>query len=93
MERKKHKSKGNIKARFELFINESRTVVIHMLPGTVFCYSGYMLTHCQQLTMGTYDGELDVPVLIPWVITLVMIISSLLENIMNSLTVNSLFQL
>ena len=57
MERKKHKSKGNIKARFELFINESKTIVIHMYPGTVFCYSGYMLTHCQQLTMGTYDSE------------------------------------
>ena len=49
--------KGNNKAKFELFINESKTVVIHMHPGPVFCYSGYMLTHHQQLTIGTYDNE------------------------------------
>ena len=28
-----------------------------MHPGTVFCYSGYMLTHRQQLTMGTHQSE------------------------------------
>ena len=27
-----------------------------MQPGTVFSYSGYMLTHCQQITVGTDDS-------------------------------------
>ena len=52
-QKKNHKPKGNNKRRFELVINESKTAVIHMHPGIVFSYLGYMLTLCQQITVGT----------------------------------------
>ena len=51
------KNKCNNKARFELVINETETIVIHMHPATIFSYSGYMLTHRQQVTEGSVDSE------------------------------------
>ena len=51
------KVKGNNKARFEFIMNESQTIVVSMRPGTVFSYSGYMLTHRQQIIEGAEDSE------------------------------------
>ena len=34
---------------FELFINCESTIVIPMTIGTIFTYSGFLLTHCQQI--------------------------------------------
>ena len=49
--------KGNSKASFEFIINESETIIIQMRPGTIFSYSGYMLTHRQQVTEGIAESE------------------------------------
>ena len=57
---KKESVKGNNSACFECVINDSKTMVISMHPGTTFTYSGYMLTHYQQLTVGTDGSELFV---------------------------------
>ena len=45
----------NSRARFELVINESTTILINMYPGVLFTYSGYMLTHQQQLNSNMKD--------------------------------------
>ena len=55
------KSNGfNSRARFELVINESTTILINMYPGGLFTYSGYMLTHRQQLKSNMKDAEMFV---------------------------------
>ena len=47
---KRAKDSGTKNARkFELIINESKTIIIHMSIGTIFTYSAYMLTHQQQI--------------------------------------------
>ena len=51
------KVKGNNKARFKFIINEIETINIHMHPATIFSYSGYMLTHRQQVIEGVVDSE------------------------------------
>ena len=43
--------------RFELVINESTTMLINMYPGIMFTYSGYMLTHQQQLNRNLKESE------------------------------------
>lgn len=37
------------KTSFEFHINEQKVIVIPMTIGTIFCYSGHLLTHCQQI--------------------------------------------
>ena len=49
-------------ARFELVINSYTTIVIGMYPGVIFSYSGYMLTHRQQLNKSRKDNEMFVNV-------------------------------
>ena len=43
--------------RFELVINKSTTMLINMYPGIMFTYSGYMLTHRQQLNRNLKESE------------------------------------
>ena len=45
-------------ARFELVINSYTTIVIGMYPGVMFLYSGYMLTHRQQLNKHRSNNEI-----------------------------------
>ena len=45
-------------ARFELVINTYTTIVIGMYPGVMFSYSGYMLTHRQQLNKSRSANEI-----------------------------------
>ena len=47
----------NNSAHFELVINQNKTVVIDMQVGTVLTYSGYMLTHRQQLQKNDNECE------------------------------------
>ena len=47
-------------ARFELVINSYTTIVIGMYPGVIFSYSGYMLTHRQQLNKSRKKNEMFV---------------------------------
>ena len=37
------------KGRFELNLNENKTFIIPMEIGTSLVYSGFLLTHCQQI--------------------------------------------
>ena len=37
------------KAQFEIMGNSTKFLLIPMHPGTIICYSGYMLTHRQQI--------------------------------------------
>ena len=37
------------KARFEFMLNPDQIVIVPMHPGTIITYSGYMLTHRQQI--------------------------------------------
>ena len=37
------------KGRFEFMLNEKETLSIVMHPGLILAYSGYMITHCQQI--------------------------------------------
>ena len=52
-----NKSKRNNKARFEFVINESENIIINMKPATIFSYSGYMITHRQQVVKGIANSE------------------------------------
>ena len=55
------KSNGfNSCARFELVINKSTTILIKMYPGILFTYSGYMVTHQQQLNQNMTESEMFV---------------------------------
>ena len=36
-------------AKFEIMVNTNEHLIIPMHPGTIICYSGYMLTHRQQI--------------------------------------------
>ena len=45
-------------ARFELVINCYTTVVNGMYPGVMFSYSGYILTHRQQLNKSRSNNEI-----------------------------------
>ena len=45
-------------ARFELVINSYTSIVIPMYPGVMFSYSGYMLTHRQQLNRNRCNNEI-----------------------------------
>ena len=45
-------------ARFELVINSYTSIVIPMYPGVMFSYSGYMLTHRQQLNSSRCMDEI-----------------------------------
>ena len=47
----------NSRARFELVINETTTILINMFPRVMFTYSGYMLTHRQQLNEHMKESE------------------------------------
>ena len=47
----------NNSAHFKLAINQNKTVVIGMKAGTVFTYSGYMLTYRQQLQKNDNECE------------------------------------
>ena len=38
-------------ANFEFYINSKTTIFLRMIPNTSFMYSGYLLTHRQQLSM------------------------------------------
>ena len=38
-------------ANFEFYINSDTTIFIQMIPNTSFVYSGYLLTHRQQLSL------------------------------------------
>ena len=49
-------------ARFELIINSYMTIVIGMYPGVTFSYSGFMLTHRQQLNKSRKDNNMFVNV-------------------------------
>ena len=49
-------------ARFEFVINSYTTIVIGMYPGVTFSYSGYMLTHRQQLNKSRNDNNMFVNV-------------------------------
>ena len=40
------------KGKFELKLNEKEVIVIPMHPGLILTYSGYLLTHRQQITSG-----------------------------------------
>ena len=44
-------------AKFEIFFNTTNIFVIDMQPGTVFTYSGYMMTHRQQLRKRAKKGD------------------------------------
>ena len=48
------KQKTN-KGRFEFNLNENRTFIIPMEIGTSFIYSGFLLTHHQQIHNLSYD--------------------------------------
>jgi len=37
------------RAKFEIMVNTNELLIIPMHPGTIICYSGYMLTHRQQI--------------------------------------------
>lgn len=43
--------------KFELIINDEKTIVIPMKIGTVFTYSAYMLTHRQQIAHENSDND------------------------------------
>ena len=45
-------------ARFEFVVNSYTSVVIPMYPGVIFSYSGYMLTHRQQLNKSRSNNEI-----------------------------------
>ena len=47
----------NSPGRFELVINESTTMLLNMYPGIMFTYSGYMLTHRQQLSRNLNESD------------------------------------
>jgi len=50
-----HKRQG---ANFEFYINEENIFVVEMFPNTSFKYSGYLLTHRQQLMKEQYKNHL-----------------------------------
>jgi len=45
-------------ANFEFFINEENILLVEMFPNTSFMYSGYLLTHRQQLMKEEYKNNL-----------------------------------
>ena len=52
------KNEKNNKGKFEFFIDEDKIMVIPMHPGLILTYSGYLLTHRQQIYGG---NELSPP--------------------------------
>ena len=48
---------NNSPGRFELCINESTTMLINLYLGVIFTYSGYVLTHRQQLNRNLNESE------------------------------------
>ena len=52
---KVHSKEKKNKGRFELNLDENKTFIIPMEIGTSFVYSGYLLTHHQQIHNLSYD--------------------------------------
>jgi len=51
------KSRFENVGKFELIINDGKTIVIPMKIGTIFTYSAYMLTHRQQIAHENSDND------------------------------------